>query len=87
MVYQQISLDKKQRALQLLDLGWEVPEVSAVFGHSSRSIERWLDNYAQYGSITRASVLRGRLRILSAEATTQLYTLVAESPSIYLQGI
>jgi transposase len=87
MVYQRISLDKKQRALRLLDLGWEVPEVAAVFGHSSRSIERWLDNYAQYGSITRTSVLRGRPRILNTEATTQLYALVAESPSLYLQEI
>jgi len=40
MVNRNISPDMKQRALQLIDEGWELAEVDAL-GVSAKSIERW----------------------------------------------
>ena len=46
MVYRHISTDMKCRALQLLDNGWELEEITEVLGISKESVDRWLDNYA-----------------------------------------
>jgi len=49
MVYRQISLDMKQRALELIDKGWEAEDIAYALGVSSKSIARWADNYDTYG--------------------------------------
>ena len=43
MVYRHISTDMKCRALQLLDNGWELEEITEVLGISKESVDRWLD--------------------------------------------
>ena len=45
MVFRKISADMKQRVLRLIDEGWEVAEVAEIFGVSSKSVERWENNY------------------------------------------
>lgn len=87
MVYRQISVDMKQRALQLIGEGWEMEEVADVLGVSSKSIERWADNYNVLGQVNRLSVLRGRPRLLNADAVADLHQLILETPSLFLDEI
>jgi transposase len=68
MVFRKIGADMKQRALQLIDEGWEAAEVAEVFGVSSKSVNRWETNYEVHGHVNPPSVLRGRPRLLSAQA-------------------
>ncbi|KIL62456.1 hypothetical protein M378DRAFT_38929, partial [Amanita muscaria Koide BX008] len=44
MVYRKISSDMKHRALQLVDEGWEIEDVAAILGVTSKSIRGWADN-------------------------------------------
>jgi len=87
MVYRKISADMKQRALQLLDEGLEQSEVADVLGVSSKSIDRWYDNYETQGRVDPPSVLRGRRRLLNQEAVSDLRELLEESPELYLDEI
>ena len=41
----------KCRALQLLDNGWELEEITEVLGISKESVDQWLDNYATHGQV------------------------------------
>jgi transposase len=58
-----------------------------VLGVLSKSIGRWSDNYATQGHVDPLSVLRGRPRLLTANAVQDLRELIAESPSLYLDKI
>ncbi|KAF9242508.1 hypothetical protein BU15DRAFT_86728 [Melanogaster broomeanus] len=82
MVYRKISTDMKQRALELLEMGWEMDEVTDALGMSSRSVNRWADNYEEHGRVDPPSVLRGRPRLLNAAILTDLHGLVHETPSL-----
>ncbi|KAF9241396.1 hypothetical protein BU15DRAFT_44929 [Melanogaster broomeanus] len=82
MVYRKISTDMKQRALELLEIGWEVDEVTEALGMSSRSINRWADNYEEHGRVDPPSVLRGRPRLLNTAVLTDLHALIHETPSL-----
>jgi transposase len=77
----------KERAQYLLQDGWEMEEVVTALGVSDRSIQHWLNNYEQEGQVDPPRVLRGRRRLLSTAAITDLFNLVAESPSLYLDEI
>jgi transposase len=87
MVYRKISPDMKQRALQLIDEGWEIDDVAEVLCVASKSIGRWANNYDIHGRVDPPSVLRGRRRILNAEAISGLLQLTRESPILFLQEI
>jgi transposase len=87
MVYRKISPDMKQRALQLIDEGWEIDVVADVLGVASKSIGRWTNNYDIHGRVDPPSVLRGRRRILNAEAISGLLQLIRESPILFLAEI
>jgi transposase len=87
MGYRNISPDMKQRALQLLDQGWEIERIADVLGVSSKSIGRWLEKYAAYGRVDPPSVLRGRPRLLNVDITEDLRELISETPSLYLDEI
>jgi hypothetical protein len=76
MVYHSISPDMKRRGLQLLDEGWEMHEIAKILSVSSKSIERWHDNYERKGRVDPPSFLRGRRRILSAGAIADLRELI-----------
>ena len=67
MVYRHISTDMKCRALQLLDNGWELEEITEVLGISKESVDRWLDNYATHGQVDPHSVNRGRRHLLTQD--------------------
>jgi transposase len=87
MVYRRISLDMKQRALELVDKGWEAEDIAYALGVSSKSIARWADNYDAYGQVHPPSALHGRPRILNANAADDLYRLIRETPSLFLDEI
>jgi len=87
MVYHPISADMKRRALQLLEDGWEMNEIADVLGMSSKSIDRWQDNYETHGRVNPPSFLRGRRCILSAGVVDDLRDLMRESPELYLDKI
>ncbi|KAF8170957.1 hypothetical protein BJ912DRAFT_816317, partial [Pholiota molesta] len=90
MVYRFISEDLKFRVLWLLDHG-DLPDacdVAKIFGVSERSIYRWRHSLENYGSITRPpNPSRGRPRILNADQTHDLFTLLQEAPEMYLDEI
>jgi transposase len=87
MTFRKISADMKQRALQLIDEGWELEEVAEVLGVSSKSVERWENNYEVHGRVDPPSVLRGRPRLLTAQAIDDLHQLIQESPYLFLDEI
>ena len=87
MVNRKISHDMKQRALQLINEGWEPAEVADVLGVSSKSIERWDHNYETHGCINPPSALRGRPRIINAQAADDLQELIRETPLLFLDEI
>ncbi|KIK79070.1 hypothetical protein PAXRUDRAFT_834275 [Paxillus rubicundulus Ve08.2h10] len=60
MVYRKISTDMKQCALELLEMGWEMEEVTEALGMSSRSIDHWADIYKEHRRVDLPSVLHGR---------------------------
>lgn len=87
MVNRKISPDMKQRALQLIDEGWELAKLADVFGVSSKSIERWDHNYKTHGCVDPPSGLRGRPRILTTQAINDLQELIRETPLLFLDEI
>ena len=87
MVYHKISPDMKQRALQLIDEGWEMQDVADILGVASKSIRRWANNYDTHGRVDPPSVLRGRPRLLNSEAISDLQELIRETPTLFLDEI
>jgi transposase len=87
MVYHKISPDMKQRALQLIDEGWEMQDVADILGVASKSIRRWADNYDTHGRVDPPSVLHGRPRLLNSEAISDLQELIRETPTLFLDEI
>ena len=89
MVNRKISHDMKQRALQLINEGWEPAEVADVLGVSSKSIECWDYNYETYRCINppSESALQGRPRIINVQAADDLHELIRETPLLFLDEI
>jgi transposase-like protein len=52
MIYRRISSDMKQRALRLVDEGWEMEDVANVLGVASKSIGRWTTTTMPTGTDT-----------------------------------
>ena len=81
MVYRKISPDMKQRALQLLDEGWDMEDVAV-------SIRRWSDNHCDiHGRVDSPSVLRGCPQILNSQMVSDLHDLIRENPTLFLDEI
>ncbi|KAJ7817525.1 hypothetical protein B0H13DRAFT_1532645, partial [Mycena leptocephala] len=88
MVYRHISDDIKQRALWLLDADYLTEDVCEILGVSMASVYRWKENYETYGSVRPPpNPVQGRPRILNADQTHDLFTLLAEAPEMYLDEI
>ena len=88
MVFRCISQDVKERALWLLEHNYIPDNVADILGVSDRSIRRWENNMEQYGSVVPPPPLnRGRPRILNADMTHDLATLISEAPAMYLDEI
>ncbi|KAJ7871628.1 hypothetical protein B0H14DRAFT_2259519, partial [Mycena olivaceomarginata] len=88
MVYRAISEDLKVRALYLLEQGYITEEVCELLGVSRSSLYRWKANQSDYGGVMPpANPFRGRPRILNADQTHDLLTLLAEAPEMYLDEI
>jgi len=90
MVFRHISPDMKRRALQLLDAGWYDQEVADVLGVSTNSIGRWVEKYAniaKHGQVDSCSHLRGRRRLLLAQALEDIRELIHENPILFLDEI
>jgi hypothetical protein len=54
MVYR---TDMKEWALAMLQQGWEVGAIVDALDVSSKSIVRWEDNFAHYGTVSQHSSL------------------------------
>jgi transposase len=77
----------KQRALELLDQGWEVSDIVDALGVLSNSITRCEDNYETFGDVAPPSGLRGHPCILTMLMTDDLRQMISKSPSLYLDEI
>src|SRR5208283_399629 len=88
MVYRAISKDIKDRVIWLIDHDYAPPDVCEFFGISERSIARWKKNQNVYGSpVAPPPLHRGRPRLLNADMTHDLFTLLQEAPEMYLDEI
>ena len=87
MVYHKFSAGMKQRALELLEDGWEMDEVTEALGGSDHSINRSVDNYEEFGQVEKLFVLHGRPRLLNAAILDDLHELIHENPSHFLDEI
>ncbi|KAJ7862170.1 hypothetical protein B0H13DRAFT_1566888, partial [Mycena leptocephala] len=68
----------------LLEQGYITDDVCELLGVSRRSLFRWKANQQDYGSvIPPRNFLRGRPRILNADQTHDVLTLLAEAPKMY----
>jgi transposase len=89
MVYRHISQDLKERALWLLQERYIDHDIAHLLGVSTRSIQRWEDNFNDYGSVVApfSAVAKGRPSRLNQEATGDLISLSLESPELFLDEI
>ncbi|KAJ7131847.1 hypothetical protein C8R43DRAFT_849445, partial [Mycena crocata] len=88
LVYRKISDDLKERSLWLLEAGYITEDVCELLGVSRSSLFRWKANQADYNSVKPPyNPLQGRPRILNADQTHDLLTLLAEAPEMYLDEI
>ena len=87
MVYRKISMDMKKRALQMLDEGWDVCDITDALTVSPDSIWHWQGKYNIHGCVNPPSILQGHRRLLNAAAIEDLLELIQESPSLFLDEI
>ena len=85
MVYQKISDDRKERALYLLlERGWDIDRITDALGVSSKSIQRWEENYEVHGCVSPPKLIMRRPRLLSANMIDDIQQLLEEDPSLLL---
>ena len=88
MVYRHISKDLKDRALWLILHGYVPEDICELFDISERSVARWKQNNRLYGFVVPPpNPIQCRPRILNANMTHDLYTLLEEAPEMYLSEI
>lgn len=88
MPFRHISAEVKHRALWLLKNDYIPADVCDVFGFSHRSLQRWQEIDAVYGSpICPGLHAQGRPRILNVNHIQDLYALVGEAPELFLDEI
>ncbi|KZP30372.1 hypothetical protein FIBSPDRAFT_725944, partial [Athelia psychrophila] len=77
----------KDRTLYLLSEGYIPDDICDIFGVSECSLYRWRANFAAHGSVippwsyTPHQLIQGWPRILNADHTHDLLTLIEEAPS------
>jgi hypothetical protein len=67
MVFRRIGVDMKERALALLEDGWNLEETAETLNICPRSINRWQHNFDVHGRVDPPSGLRGRPRLLTSD--------------------
>jgi transposase len=89
MVFRRISVDMKERALNLLKDGWNIEESAETFNVCTRSIDRWQHNFDVHGRLDPPSglQLRGRPRLLTSNVIQSLSDLLSDTPFLYLDEI
>ncbi|KIL63075.1 hypothetical protein M378DRAFT_43789, partial [Amanita muscaria Koide BX008] len=88
MPFRHISKDIKERALYLYQNGYIPADVCDVLGVSERSLYRWIHNNENFGSVVPPhNPIQGRPRILNADMTHDLVTLIEEAPETFLDEI
>ena len=88
MVFRHISKDIKDCILWLRGNGYITDDISDMFGVSLQSIQRWQSNFNQYGSvIPPQNPLQGRPHTLNADQRHDLFTMLDESPELFLDEI
>ena len=88
MPFRHISKDIKDCALWLLDNDYLTEDVCEILGVSGRSLCHWRSNDEVYGSvIPPRNPDQGRPRILNADQTHDILTLLEEAPELYLDEI
>ena len=84
IIFHYITVDMKQRTLQLTDLGWNTNKIAAILSVLAKGIGRWEGNYATHGIVNPKSPLCSCLRILNTEIVEGLHQLIKETPSCFL---
>ena len=71
----------------LLEQGWDINQITAALGVSSKSIEHWEENYQVHGCVSPPKLIMGRPRLLSANMIDDIQQLLQEDPSLLLDEI
>ncbi|KAF8896914.1 hypothetical protein CPB84DRAFT_1681954 [Gymnopilus junonius] len=88
MVFRHISKDIKEWVMVLLEGGWIPENAAEVFGVSEWSIYQWQRNLEMHSSVVPPrNPSQGRPRLLNADMTHDLSTLMAEAPKMFLDEI
>src|SRR6202042_3589101 len=88
MVFHHISKDIKERILWLRANDYVTDDICEMFGVSLRSIQCWQSNLDHFGSvIPPRNPMQGRPRALDADQCHNLFTMLDESPELFLDEI
>lgn len=88
MPFRHISQDIKERALWLRANDYITDDICEILGISERSIQRWQNNLDNHGSvIPPANPLHGRPRTLNADQRHDVFTMLDDSPELFLDEI
>jgi len=88
MVFRKISLDMKDCALCLWELGWSREDVCSTLCVSQASLYRWAALFEEFGSTTAPPPpIRGRLRIIGMVAMNTIREICARNSTVYLNEL
>ncbi|KAH8106553.1 hypothetical protein DFH11DRAFT_1462219, partial [Phellopilus nigrolimitatus] len=88
MPFRKISEDIKMRGIWLYDNGYVPDDICEILDFSERSLHRWQHNLDTHGSvIPLINPSRGRPKLLRADMAHDIFTLLEESPELYLDEI
>ena len=88
MPFRHISEDIKERAMALADDGFARDHILEVLNISRSSFYQWKANRRDHGSVVPPpSYARGRPRLIPPAVSEELYALLREDPTLYLDEI
>ncbi|KZP29698.1 hypothetical protein FIBSPDRAFT_677304, partial [Athelia psychrophila] len=88
MGFRHISKDIKDRALWLRSEGYITDDICEILGISECSIRRWKNTLDEHGTVIPPSnLLQGRPRTLNSDQCNDLFTMLEDTPELYLDEI
>jgi len=88
MVYQNISSDMKDCALQLWETGWAKEDICSVLCVSCSSLYQWAQIFDNFGSVTPPpSLMCRRPRLIGMAALNAIKDIYAQNSDAYLDEL
>ncbi|KAI0687864.1 hypothetical protein BC835DRAFT_1244118, partial [Cytidiella melzeri] len=88
MVNRRISDNLKKIAYSLWAAGWDQYNISNAIQVSTASLYHWLDNFYNYGTVSKSpSPLRRRPRLIARAVLTKIHLLLEGNPDTNLDEL